>query len=206
MVGGWSGWSLVGITLVASACSPGEADTPDEEISYDYEACDDELRQPSCVGLDCADDAVAGDALDLLLQTVADRGYADAFTPVWARSVSGSSQLLVDYQLQVDWMRTADRLDIELPETAAELRAELEDRIDDWTIPERLVEPADIVEAVEGCDARLEIDPCTDFGEDFVVRASREEELTGCLVRYVNVTVDARTAGVSACGADEQCP
>lgn len=192
--------------MVASACGPGEADTPDEEISYDYEACDDELWPPSCVGLDCATDGVARDALDLLMQIVADRGYADAFTPVWARSVSGSRQFLVDYQLEVDWMRTANRLDIELPETDAELRAELEDRIDDWTIPERLVEPADIVEAVEGCDARLEIDPCTDFGEDFVVRASREEKLTGCLVQYVNVTVDARTGGVNHCGVDEQCP
>jgi hypothetical protein len=101
-------------------------------------------------------------------------------------------------------MRTPDRIDMDLPASDAELRAELEDHVDDWDIPERLVAPADIVEAVESCEPLLEIDPCTDFEPGFMVHTGAEEELSDCGVRYTTVMVDARTAGVDTCTVDER--
>jgi hypothetical protein len=204
MVGrGWVGVGF-GVALFASACGPEEG--PEEEVTaFGYEQCTTDVGPPSCVGLDCAADQVARGALELMLQIVADRGYTDAFTPVYARNANGADgSILVDYQLHVEWMRTSDRIDMDLPASEAELRAELEDHIDDWDVPERLVEPADIVEAVESCEPLLEIDPCTDFEPGFMVRTGREEELSDCRVRYTTVMVDARTAGVDTCTVDEQ--
>jgi hypothetical protein len=204
MVGrGWVGVGL-GVALFASACGPEEE--PEEEVTaFSYDLCTTAVGPPSCVGLDCAEDEVARGALELMLQIVADRGYTDAFTPVRARHVNGvGGSLIIDYQLHVEWMRTSDLVDMDLPESEAELRAELEDHVDDWDIPARLVEPADIVEAVESCEPLLEIDPCTDFDPGFLVITGGEEKLSDCLVRYTTVMVNARTAGVDSCTADER--
>lgn len=167
-------------------------------MPFDYAACGSDLASPSCDGLECAQDPEARATLESLLEVVADRGYTDVFTPVWARS-GNTDQVIIDYQLQVEWMRVAGRIDVDLPEA----HAELEDHVDEWTVPEALADQDEVVAAVEGCDPILEIDPCDDFWPEFLVHPTHTEELSGCEIEVTHATVDPRTAEVTQCNSEE---
>jgi hypothetical protein len=198
------GWCGVGIVALVGACGERAGDSTPESGHYDYAECSPLVAPPDCEGLDCAEDEAARAHLELLLDVVDRRGYADIFTPESAEYLPATNQLLIDYQLQVDWMRTWGFINLKVPATTPELRSKLEAHVDAWEIPDSLADPDDIVAAVEGCDPILEVDPCDDFWDDFTVHASHEWSMPGCVYKATYAIVDARTAEVIRCVVEEE--
>jgi hypothetical protein len=174
--------------------------------AFDYHACAAPLmRDPTCEGRGCGLTDAAQEQLALMLEVVAEAGYATAFSPVEAESSPWIDALRIDYQLQVGWFRYATSVRFDVPVSEALLRQEMAGHVAGWRVPEAVASRAAIEAAVVGCHARLDYDPCTDNQPDFHVYARLDGAQPECGYETA-VVIDAHDASTLACLVDEPRP
>lgn len=184
----------------------GTTSDPDPEPEVDYSGCAPVLQDPLCMGRACGRTPEAADYLGIVIEEVDNAGYGGRFVATRAEYTPLTNVLRVDYQLRRSWFRVAYVLEMEVPDSEALLRLELQSRISAWSVPTSVADPEEISDAIESCHLLLSYDHCVDNHAGFIVENRYDWSQPGCVYKSTYVTIDARDASTIECVVEEEYP